>query len=257
MLIGISGKLKSGKDLFYQYLIQSTGRKLEQKKWAYKMKLVICIITGCTMEQLEDQDFKDTYMSDDWNRWMVHYLGGHYKTAPASKWFATRDEAEACRLRIMSSSSNMHEYYLQEHRITYRQCMQEIGTDLFRDKFHPNTWLNAMFVDWKPVPERGEHWLGHAIEMSPLNAGKDPDWAITDTRFPNEAEKIKSKGGLVFRINRPRELRNPDPKIEHHASETSLDNYTGFDAIIENDGTLGEFFDKVTDIVNKFNLKST
>lgn len=259
MLIGISGKLKSGKDLFYQYLLQAIGNHygIVQKRWAHKVKHVICTIAGCTMEQLEDQDFKDTNLPADWDYWVVRRTEGHLKGAVVSERFATEDQAEARVMDLTRLNKGENVYLASRESLTYRMLMQEVGTDLFRDKLHPNTWINAMFADYKMVHSRGEHWQGHAITMGSKEPDHYPDWVITDTRFPNEAERIKREGGLVFRINRPRELRNPDPRIENHASEISLDTYTGFDAIIENDGTLGQLFEKVTDIVNKFNLRKT
>ena len=85
MLIGISGKIGSGKDTIgkiIQYLIclelntlaphqfsfkdfvKSTASNEIQsgfkiKKFADKLKDIVCLLIGCTREQLEDREFKE------------------------------------------------------------------------------------------------------------------------------------------------------------------------------------------------------
>ena len=77
-----------------------------------------------------------------------------------------------------------------------------------------------------------------------------PNWIITDVRFPNEAKAIKDKGGIVIRVNRTyytedkKYIIGYDP-FETHPSETALDDYDGFDYVIENDGTVQDLIDKV------------
>ena len=65
------------------------------------------------------------------------------------------------------------------------------------------------------------------------------DCAITDVRYPNEAEMVLARGGKLVRIDRPGVTRLD------HPSECALDDWSDWDHVIENDGTLGEFEDKV------------
>ena len=59
---------------------------------------------------------------------------------------------------------------------------------------------------------------------------------ITDVRYRNEADRIKSEGGLLIRINGdPNNDRSKDKRADDHRSETDLDDYAGFDITIEND----------------------
>ena len=67
---------------------------------------------------------------------------------------------------------------------------------------------------------------------------------IADVRFPNEVEAVKERGGIVFRIERP------GAGAGNHISETALDDYHGFDYIIDNVGTLEDLFNQVKFIVN-------
>ena len=35
-----------------------------------------------------------------------------------------------------------------------------------------------------------------------------PNWIITDVRFPNEADAIKGRGGIIIRVNRKHGYNN-------------------------------------------------
>lgn len=102
---------------------------------------------------------------------------------------------------------------------TVGQMLQEIGTNALRDHFDKNVWINALLADFKP---------GH-------------NYIITDVRFKNEAEILKAKGAYLVRVNRP---NNPISENSNrdltHPSEIDLDDYEGFNAIIENKSTLDD-----------------
>jgi len=95
--------------------------------------------------------------------------------------------------------------------MTVRDLLQKLGTECMRTGLHTNTWVNALMADYKEDEE-----------------GYYPNWVITDTRFPNEAQAIKDKGGIIIRIDRP--FVKP---INAHPSETGLDNWK-FDYKIAN-----------------------
>ena len=64
---------------------------------------------------------------------------------------------------------------------------------------------------------------------------KEPNWIITDTRFPNEAKTVSNKGGINIRLTR---FVNENDNALLHESETSLDFYK-FDYIVDNrDGNI-------------------
>jgi len=66
--------------------------------------------------------------------------------------------------------------------------------------------------------------------------------AISDVRYPNEADEIKSAGGIVIRIDRP-----DVPRLDH-PTECALDDYD-FDHVIDNSGTVEELRAAVRAIV--------
>jgi hypothetical protein len=85
----------------------------------------------------------------------------------------------------------------------------------------------------------------------PIGGYKDgpmPNWIITDTRFPNEAQAIKDKGGLVIRVDRP----GVKP-INDHPSEIGLDNWK-FDYKIANISDIKALSLSVKIILEKENI---
>ncbi|GAF97456.1 unnamed protein product, partial [marine sediment metagenome] len=89
---------------------------------------------------------------------------------------------------------------------TGRHWLQVVGTDWFRNA-NPDCWVNMLFA--------------HAdTNTIPLIIG--------DVRFPNEVERIQEEGGHVIRLLRSPEVYDP------HESECALDDYEGFDVVINN-----------------------
>lgn len=94
-------------------------------------------------------------------------------------------------------------------------------------------------TQWRRGLCRQEYWLDKASEA--LAKTGSPVVVVPDVRFPNEAQWIKSNGGVLVRINRTSGLR---PAEDAHESETALDNYESFDFVFENDMT-DNFFDTI------------
>lgn len=250
MLIGISGKIGSGKDLFANLLSMAVhfdtfGTEPTQKmfedwdtqcrimklqgievhKFADALKEIVCVLTGCTRANLEDREFKESYMSDEWRY--------------------TIDDNKAATHTLAKGTTAR----------TYREFLQELGTEVLRN-WIPNIHVNATFSKWKIVHTDAQHWLGNAITMGGT-PDHWPDWIITDVRFPNEATAIKQRDGLVIRINRTTSeyLKEQELRLAH-ASETSMDNYADYDAIIDNAGTVEELYQQALNIVKQFNLRT-
>lgn len=71
---------------------------------------------------------------------------------------------------------------------------------------------------------------------------------ITDTRFPNEWQFLKARGGMGVRIEASRAVRASRPgydaEYEHDLTETQLDDAPA-DIVICNDATYGAFYDAI------------
>lgn len=229
MVIGISGRLGSGKDTvgkIIQYLkchsvgniaIQDTlscsehdwwleeQSKFEIKKFAGKLKAVGSLLTGIPIEKFEDQEFKKTDLPNEW----VYVENGY-------------------------AARNM----------TVRDFLQKLGTEAMREGLHTNVWVNALFADYK------EKWVntGDSVEGDGVSFKKEyPNWLITDMRFPNEMQAVELREGITIRVVR-QDMHSLEAMITAHTSETALDD-AEFDYVIYNNGTLNELVEKVRAIL--------
>jgi hypothetical protein len=64
MLIGITGHKFSGKSTVAKMLSEKLGYEIHS--FADKLKDITCVLSGCTREQLEDYDFKETELVPDY-----------------------------------------------------------------------------------------------------------------------------------------------------------------------------------------------
>ena len=122
-----------------------------------------------------------------------------------------------------------------EWGMTYRDLLQKLGTEAMRSGLHKNVWVNALFADYQFNIEEDEQ-----IRY----------WIITDSRFPNELAAVKKHNGIAIKV-----IRDSGNTIGiTHTSETALDNYTEWDYVIDNNGTLEELKTQVLSILEKESL---
>ena len=113
--------------------------------------------------------------------------------------------------------------------MTVRDLLQKLGTEAMRMGLHEDTWVNAL--------------------MSDYNA-EESNWIITDTRFPNEMKAVESRKGIKIKV-----IRDSGNTIgTTHPSETALNDYSNWDYIIDNTGSIEDLQKKVKEILDKENL---
>lgn len=149
MIIGLSGKVGVGKNLvanIIQYWLWkskvesalntsihytlkdfinnfSIGKSFsgwKQISFADKIKDITCIIIGCTREQLEDREFKEKELGEEWSY---------------NEWY--------------------NESTYSVIKLTPRKIMQIIGTDFGRQMIHSNIWINSTFNNYK----NSDNWI--------------------------------------------------------------------------------------------------
>lgn len=125
------------------------------------------------------------------------------------------------------------------HQTTVRDFLQLLGTDAIRNGLHSNAWVNALMADYKET-ETNERLSQFILKVTPPS-----NWIVTDCRFPNEAEAIKDRGGIIIRIDRP----GVEP-VNAHPSETALDNWD-FDYKIANVSDLASLKQTVEVLLNR------
>ena len=153
----------------------------------------------------------------------------------------------------------VNEYWAKElgnKDFTPRMALQVLGTDVFRNNFDRDIWVKV-------------------LKRKIINTNKNV--VVTDVRFPNEANMIKSLGGKIVQVIRG-ELpewwddvaemnKNHRPCIDSndnygwidkegkvwsiHPSECSLAGVIEPDYIIHNDSTMDDLHKKVDEMLNK------
>lgn len=113
-----------------------------------------------------------------------------------------------------------------------RRLLQVLGTECGR-AYNDNIWV-----------EKVADWISSGV-------GTFNFFLIPDTRFPNEAEMVKTfpnMAGAIIAVVRP-EL-NTGGQEYTHTSETALDGYEP-DITITNDGTLQDLRQKAAELAEK------
>lgn len=291
-LIGISGKIGSGKDLtaeIIQYLTSTEYKRIGDKysyasfivdrkignedcmssyqirRFADKLKDIVCLLIGCTREQLEDREFKEKELGEEWKCFEIY----NSETHNTVKIVLTENEV----IDFIEDNYAFHFCQIRERILTPRLLLQLLGTECGRNIIHPNIWCNSLFSDYIPNNIRCNNccWYG---EEQDLIRGEDEEglfdgcptcdtdnylmdikqskWIISDVRFPNEAKAIKDRGGILIRIERDYVLRGgPEDPKNQHPSETALDYFEDWDYIIQNDSTVENLIQKVKKILIK------
>ena len=272
MIIGINGKINSGKDTVGKIiklirLLNRAGTKellieyehfernklwdvvkgpgsFEIKKFADKLKDMTCVLLGCTREQLEDREYKERELGEEWNYTFYNIKDNEGGMLHSHLY---QEDAEN-DLSFWHENINIaHPPYIEkvEQRLTPRLLLQLLGTECGRKIIHPDIWCNALMNEYKTIENHNTIY---------------PNWVITDMRFPNELKAVKKKG-ITIRVNRPggaykSDLPNTATPLEHaergkeiynHISETALDN-AEFDYTIDNNGTIEELIEKVKNL---------
>jgi len=104
-----------------------------------------------------------------------------------------------------------------------RQLMQTLGTEWGRNIVNNDIWRILAARKIEQITDSFDHAV------------------VTDVRFENEAEMIRSMGGRVWHI-----VRDNIPTVSAHASERGIDVHAG-DVIIYNNGTMEDLLDSVCD----------
>lgn len=259
MIINISAKIKSGKDLtgqIIQHLVAWSKNPIKDNylddvmlsinnnannsnsgwdinKYADKLKDTVCLWLNCTREKLEDRDFKENPLGEEWWVYKVQaqkvkndlfYLINYYDNPDLSK------------------LGRPYELIKTSPRI----LLQLLGTDAGRDIINPNLWVITSLMGYS----------------------QDKNWIMTDNRFPNECKAVDDRGGFSIRLERDIDKRFPgfktesdiydtDPelyKVITHFGETALDKYDKFKYLIYNNGSIEELITEIYKILIKENI---
>lgn len=143
-------------------------------------------------------------------------------------------------------ASNLRNLVDKRYNLSVRDVLQQIGTDIAR-KLDKDVWArytiniakklnNNYFTRYKPE-------IGLYTSFPKFRKGV----IISDLRFCNEFDFIKSNGGTMLRV-----IRNIDkvPEISDHESERDILSIptNEFDIVIENNGTIEDLHKKINEV---------
>lgn len=196
-IISISGKMGSGKDtagrIIQDLLEENLGPFWSIKKFASGVKDVASLILGVDVLKFENQEFKNSYLSEAWN---THKA-------------------------VFSDRADFHGWEVETNRMTVREFLQKLGTDAMRDGLHENVWVNKLMKEYE--------YYNNMIDD--IDGKSFPRWIITDTRFPNEYDALKQKEALFIKIERPGLKLNNHPSetaLDNHEFDYIVDNSGDF-----------------------------
>lgn len=98
---------------------------------------------------------------------------------------------------------------------SYREMMQTLGTDLGRNLWNEDVWINLVQKKWDWVKDGCPHET-HLGRISNLHLGKEQvtqGMILSDLRFDSEAEWVRSQGGYVIEIKRDERPKSLFEKI--------------------------------------------
>jgi len=218
MIVGITGRIGAGKDTLAETLKLIDSEELglppheienplQIKKMGEKIKQITAIILGIDRDLLEDREYKEKPLGEQWR---IYTCDGHIRA----------HEIEAKQIADYIWSREGTNIPVKSSVLTPRKIMQLLGTEATKEIIHPHIWINSFYNGYS----------------------EDDNWLITDIRYPNEAESVRERNGVLIRIHRD----NPDlpNSVANHPSETSLDMWTDWDYVVDNNGTYKQLYNK-------------
>jgi dephospho-CoA kinase len=275
MIISLTGKKQSGKDTVatiirtliycsiadkelteenYASLSQCNVSNFENKKFAGKLKKCAALMLGCSITDMESEEFKETVLGEEW-------------------WYWTDDK------NIIPYGEEVPEEY-KLVMMTPRIFLQRLATDAVRNNLHPNAWINSTVCDYTPkkiwvVSDTRFHNEIQAIRNTDVSSVLIK--VVRKKTFEEWVSEFKERFGIVAvcidNDNTKVDLQTAFNKFEHfcdwyeltqefykfkrtfdHKSETELDSFEDWNFVIENDGSLGDLISKVRMILKEIKL---
>lgn len=249
-LIGTSGTIGSGKDtigMIIQYLTDKSNigythsdgledyisylknghnskSNWQIRKFAYKLKLIVSILTGIPIVDLEEEEVKNRILGEEWDYYVAtnRTADEYYENDFISEYTNSCITKEEAEFKIKKQTIFNSNYKVEKLNYTVRQLLQRIGTDAMRNTIHPNIWINALFADY--IDKEYSTCTCGFINENCRHEDEVvyPNWIITDVRFPNELQAIKDRGGIVIRVERIEEGKTYLVQHKHNDEQNNI-----------------------------------
>lgn len=222
-VIAICGKAGSGKDTIANILVERAA--FVRAAFADPLKRIAADLWGFSEKQLWGPSETRNESNPGWPKdhvWSKVYFDF------TEDMFAAQCE-RCARKALFSSFDTLPELASPCVGLSAREALQLLGTEVAR-QIHPDTWTRYLL----------------RVASTLTTSGAAYGVVVPDARFVNEVEAVKSAGGLVWLVERPG--AGLHGAHGEHTSETSLDDWGKFDAVIQNDGTFEDLEKKVREI---------
>lgn len=215
-IILISGKMRSGKNQFSDYLNLALNQKektVRSDLFAYDLK------KGC------EKDFE----------YMMRQINDHVLNIKEELQYSSigKKSLKAALSMLDELTVMRSENWYEDKTLISRLLLQTYGTQIFRDRINKNYWVDQVL---KRVSDCDEQYT-----------------LVTDARFENEIDYVKDvclKNNMhVISVRVERNI--PLNDLYEHDSEKGLDNYKDWDLIVNNDGTLDDLQKHAFDFIDK------
>jgi hypothetical protein len=236
---GISGSFGSGKTYFYNYAKTKLPMiKCIELSNAYKLKCFVMDLYQLYSKKIDlnSTQGKETELTGKeiidfthFRKIMLQYFGKYFYDL-----LYVDDNVNDDFLVFLLLKINMYTMECKK----WGEVLQKIGTNVFRDHFHPLTWVTLTVK-----------------EMDFIEHSNPGCWIfITDVRFKNEFNALY-ENSIMIRVNATLENRlkrcstSRDP---NHISEIDLDDETRWNYVIDNNGSLKEYESAIEKILLDF-----
>jgi len=220
-IVGISGKKQSGKTSCGNFLFGSAMLSIDLVEYAHispEGQLIVPFDFG-------DETRPSIFPIDSMNPAMINFMSENIWSEV--KVYSFADNLKRICIDVLGlteqqcygteeEKSSLTHINLQDcvfdtmrsRKMTAREVMQYVGTDFFR-RIYPQVWVEST--------------------IRKIKKEKPKLAIIVDCRFENEVKGIQDAGGKVIRLT-----RNIFGDSDQHPSEIALDDYEGFDFVLDN-----------------------
>lgn len=115
-----------------------------------------------------------------------------------------------------------------------RRFLQRLGTEWGRNTQGESYWVNQAM-------ERAGRW-----ERGDLDAPGPGPYVFTDVRFPNEADAIVDRGGVIVKVVRGKGILGTEA---NHPSENSMDGYSPIHYTLDNSGDKTQLVEGIATLI--------
>ena len=216
VIVGLGYVARAGKDTIADHLVKEYG--FRKTSFATSLKEGIGRgVFGLNDDQLYGD--KKEVVEDFWNErldiYEITYTDGSTRTV--------------CDFEEKFKHHMNHDHVSEYKRlpVTPRLILQLAGTEGGRRIFGECLWVET---------------VGKRI------AASDHDrWVIPDVRFPNEVRAVLDWGGYAYEVKR--EIAQATGGTKGHASETSLQTFSDWTGIIQNNSTFDDLYKNVDEVI--------